>query len=320
MVSERNIAFVDAFLALQLSGAALFSLIVLSACLARGTKRHPIFYSFCISWIVFGISYSLLLFAGQQFKRPGRIICTIQAALIYASPFLEIGTCLGLVTHLFFNVMGALSMSARKNTHRTLMNVLLTLPWLVWTGIFIGVLMFAIMHESQVVMSPNLTYCVIEDSAIPKVTAVATTIGGTAIIVVEVMIGSLLYRNRAIANVFSQSLGMVIRVMIFTVLGIGALSVGIVFTVTRTRGVQFDLIIAILPPAAALTFGTQMDLLLGWIWWKRSPHPTADQTLITFTTVNSVSLNSPAPSRRGSFSRPPSPHPVPSEATSFLHF
>jgi hypothetical protein len=65
-------------------------------------------------------------------------------------------------------------------------------------------LQFAIMHESQVVMSPNLTYCVIEDSAMyvlcrmpvlvssnrlhifsPKVTAVATTIGGTAIIVVE---------------------------------------------------------------------------------------------------------------------------------------
>jgi hypothetical protein len=53
-------------------------------------------------------------------------------------------------------------------------------------------------------------------------------------------------------------------------------SVGVVFTVTRTRGVQFDLIIAIrkdhipvpkcfilltsksVPPAAALTFGTQM--------------------------------------------------------------
>jgi hypothetical protein len=38
-----------------------------------------------------------------------------------------------------------------------------------------------------------------------------------------VMIGLLLYRNRAIANVFSQSLGMAIRVMVFTALGIGAL-------------------------------------------------------------------------------------------------
>ncbi|KAF9479873.1 hypothetical protein BDN70DRAFT_661831 [Pholiota conissans] len=275
MVSERNIAIVDAFLALQLSGAGLFSLIVLSAWLTKGTKRHPIFYSFCLSWIVFGVSYALLLFSGQQFKHPGRVVCTIQASLIYASPFLEIGTSLGLTIHLFFNVMGALSSTPKKNSHRTFLNVLVTLPWLVWTGIFIGVLMvreicipiiyystrslpqFTIMHESQVVMSPNFTYCVIEGSAIPKVTAVATTIGGTAIIVIEFMIGSVLYRNRAIANVFSQSLGMAIRILIFTVLGIGALSVGIVFTVTRTRGVQFDLIIAILPPAAALTFGTQ---------------------------------------------------------------
>lgn len=105
------------------------------------------------------------------------------------------------------------------------------------------------------------------------------------------MIGLLLYRNRAIANVFSQSLGMAIRVMIFTVLGIGALryafpdmtslclSYGWVvlalFSLLLERVVSNSILLsqfvritylsqfALLtskpvPPAAALTFGTQM--------------------------------------------------------------
>lgn len=86
--SERNVAFVDAFLALHLTGAVLFLLIILSTVLLPGGKRHPIFFSFCLSWIVFGLSYSFLLLCGQQFKRPTRIVCTIQAALIYSSPLL----------------------------------------------------------------------------------------------------------------------------------------------------------------------------------------------------------------------------------------
>jgi hypothetical protein len=37
------------------------------------------------------------------------------------------------------------------------------------------------------------------------------------------MIGSLLYRNRAVVGIFSQSLGMAIRIFIFTILSVVAL-------------------------------------------------------------------------------------------------
>ncbi|KAF8957396.1 hypothetical protein BDZ97DRAFT_1670064 [Flammula alnicola] len=225
--ADQNIAFVDTFLALQLTGAVLFALIVLSACIFRSAKRHPIFFSFCISWIVFGLAYSLLLFAGQQYKRPDRILCTIQAALIYAVPFLELGASLGLTIHLLLNVLAALSPSAmKKKSYPTFINVLVTLPWVIWTGIFVGVLAVSemrICNVQQVSMSPNHTYCVIQDSAIPKITAIGVTVGCTGILAVEFTIGALLYRNRAIVNIFSQSLGMAIRIFVFTILGFGAI-------------------------------------------------------------------------------------------------
>jgi len=77
------------FLALQISGACIFTLILLSAWIFRdGAKRHPAWFSFGVSWIVFPISYSFLFLAGQQWISPAKALCIAQAGLIYAVPFL----------------------------------------------------------------------------------------------------------------------------------------------------------------------------------------------------------------------------------------
>ncbi|PPQ87947.1 hypothetical protein CVT25_001132, partial [Psilocybe cyanescens] len=243
---KDSIPFVTAFLVLQLSGATIFAFVVLSACIFREAKRHPIWFSFCISWIAFGLSYSLLLLTGQQFKKPARVPCTIQSSLIYAAPFLVMGSSLGLVVHLLLNVLSALSRSPKIKQHLTIMQTLVVLPWMVWVAIFVGVLVFGFSHNDQVAMSRNGTYCVIQDSSMfvlfiyssgyfidklietrydprPKVTAVSTTIASTAIIAVEFAIGIHLYRCRGIVNIFSQAMAMAIRILIFTILGFGAL-------------------------------------------------------------------------------------------------
>ena len=130
-----SIALIDAFLVLQISGAVAFAFIVFSACLFRDAKRHLIWFSFCISWMFFGVSYSFLLFAGQQYKtKPARIPCTIQAGLIYAAPYLwamiatngilqplthlslrfrVMGTSLGLIVHVSLSPLLILRFSER---------------------------------------------------------------------------------------------------------------------------------------------------------------------------------------------------------------
>lgn len=81
---------VQAFIALQIIGGSVFILVVLSALVAqrRGGSRHITFFSFCFSWIVFCLSYSLLSFAGQQLALPGpdHGLCLVQSAFVYAAP------------------------------------------------------------------------------------------------------------------------------------------------------------------------------------------------------------------------------------------
>jgi hypothetical protein len=64
---------------------------VFSAILFASTvKRHPIWFNFCLSFIVFSLSYSLLAFAGQQGQEDVTKggVCIAQAAMVYAAPFL----------------------------------------------------------------------------------------------------------------------------------------------------------------------------------------------------------------------------------------
>jgi hypothetical protein len=100
--TETSTTFIITFIALQLLGALLFSLILLSAWLSRGAQRHRIFFSFCFAWTVYAISYSLLILAGQHFRKPDRILCTIQASLIYAVPFLCVVYLIAYDLHLSF--------------------------------------------------------------------------------------------------------------------------------------------------------------------------------------------------------------------------
>ncbi|KAG6909019.1 hypothetical protein DXG01_002405 [Tephrocybe rancida] len=72
---------------------------------------------------------------------------------------------------------------------------------------------------------------------------------------------------------------MAIRVAVFTILGIGAIAVALVYTVTNQRGIQFDLLIGAIPPGAAVIFGSQKDILQVWVFWKKYEYtPAQDAT------------------------------------------
>jgi len=48
-----------------------------------------------------------------------------------------------------------------------------------------------------------------------------------------------------------------------------------------TCSIHFDVIISALPPAAALIFGTQMDLMRGWMFWTWNRKPTVTPQELT---------------------------------------
>ncbi|KAF8067923.1 hypothetical protein FPV67DRAFT_1164802 [Lyophyllum atratum] len=305
-----NYGQVEAFIALQIIGAALFILVAFSAFIAqiRGGRRHATFFSFCFAWVAFCISFSLLYFAGQQDARPTpeHGLCVVHSALVYAAPPLASSATISLVTHLLLNVLLALSSTSDKRRSSWTSAALIIVPWTIWVAVFIGVLLFGFHHPELVAVSPNGTFCVLVNTTLPKLTSVWATIASTVLVGEEVVIAVLLYRNRDILSGLGHNKTMAIRVGIFSILGVGAIAVALVYTVTQKRGVQFDLLIAAIPPSTAIIFGSQMDILRVWLFWKKHENTETahgDERSGILTTILSSRMTASIPAHSGSASR-----------------
>jgi hypothetical protein len=62
----------------------------------------------------------------------------------------------------------------------------------------------------------------------------------------------------------NQTVALIIRLMIFSLLGMIAVAVSTLFLFNRSPGLGSDLVIAVIPPLAALIFGSQKDFLQLW--------------------------------------------------------
>lgn len=303
MGSGTDHVLVRVFVTLQLLGCFAFALMVFSALVFPSVKRHPIWYNFCMSWIIFSLSYCLLAFAGQQHTPQTRNVCIAQAAMVYAAPFIAGAASLSLVTLLLINILSALSSVLKKRYPFTLA-VAITSPWVCWIGVLTGAIVFILRDPSVVALSENGTYCVLTKSPIPRFTALGTVFFSVLILTLETLIIYYLWRNRSMARVWSQSFGIAVRLLVFTAVAFTSGIAGMVFASTEERGVEFDIMIAIVPPATAIIFGTQFDLWEGYLFWKRHSSFSPDDTrqLTTIATMTIPTLQDTVELRRESIS------------------
>ncbi|KAH6908796.1 hypothetical protein BKA70DRAFT_252961 [Coprinopsis sp. MPI-PUGE-AT-0042] len=242
--SNTNHVLVRVFVILQLLGCFAFAFMVFSALVFPSVKRHPIWYNFCASWIIFSLSYSLLSFAGQQQTQRTHNVCVAQAAMVYAAPFIAGAASLSLVALLLMNILSALS-GVLKKRYPIALAVAIAGPWILWIGVLTGAIVFIVRDQSVVDMSANGTFCVVTRSPIPRFTAIATAFFSVTILSLETLIIYHLYRNRGVTTVWRQSSGIAVRLLVFTVVVLTSGIIGLVFASTEERGVAFDVLIAI---------------------------------------------------------------------------
>jgi len=265
-----NISLVKAFIAEQIFGGCGFAILIFTAAISRHVTRFSTWFSFCISWTFFFCpSFSLLFLAGQQFRTsPTFALCLAQASLVYAAPPLAVSTTLSLVIHIWFNMRFIISRGAQKINPITVVALLIA-PYVIWTGVVIGNLAFALQHPETVGLSPNGTYCILKHTALPKLTSGFVVVAGLAIVAIEAIIVRRLYQNWALFEGISRSITLTIRVIVFSSLGLTAVAIGIVYVVTWSRGGEYDVAMASLPAGACVIFGSQMDLIHVWMFWRR---------------------------------------------------
>lgn len=279
-----------AFVALQLIGGCGLFITLLTAMMGREVKRYSTWYSFGASWVFSCISYTLLAFAGQRTgPEPVFGLCVIQMGLIYAAPSLTGCTTLALIIHMLLNLRRLLA-NAPFRTNSGAVAALLIVPYIVWLAVFLGTLLYGTSNPDNVRRSPNETYCDSKNPLLSKISSLIVVCCTVLIVALQGVIALRLYQNRGIISGSSQSVTMVIRVMIFSLLGALALGVAVAYVITWKHDQAFDMLLASLPVLAFLIFGSQLDLLRVWTC-RRNPNRrtrAAEKPLLLHNRYSSV--------------------------------
>ncbi|KAE9398778.1 hypothetical protein BT96DRAFT_994593 [Gymnopus androsaceus JB14] len=309
--STVDLAAIKVFIVLQMFGGIGMLVLLSSAFLSR-TKtvqrlkvkvntsnfsispilRSRTWYSFCISWTIYCVSYCLLFFAREQFnqdEKPSHGICLVQAALIYSSPPLTGATSFSLFLDVWW--MFRASTMGKRSGGSALMTTLFVAPYAFWVILTIGFLIAGGVNPQMVQRDLAVDpYCVLSHPVPPILACSLTLVFGLAVLVMLVILAVGMYRMRMQVNQNSESvhpsrskfgictedndrsksgnraqmLALIIRLITSGLLGVIAITISTVFVFNRAAGSRADLAFASLPPAVVLVFGTQKDFLLLW--------------------------------------------------------
>ncbi|THU97955.1 hypothetical protein K435DRAFT_49036 [Dendrothele bispora CBS 962.96] len=290
--SQLEPSLVKVFIAFQMV-ALVGSLLTFITAFSSSVRRHPTWYNFLASWIISCISYSLLFFGGELNEpKPSIGLCMTQASLIYAAPPLFVSPCslrinaiikpvklddfsrstaattLGLVVQIWFTVRNLLSKNPMigQSFWTTL---ILALPWLLWCGVIAESVGFALSEPSSIRKTGSGMYC---NTGIPipgRVSAVLAALHLIPAVIIEVLIFLSLRKNWAAMKQRKNTMSMIIRVFGFSVFGVFALALSLFFVFTIHHGADLNIVVATIPVAAVLIFGSQSDLLNVYMFWKR---------------------------------------------------
>ncbi|PBK99574.1 hypothetical protein ARMGADRAFT_509945 [Armillaria gallica] len=258
---ERRIndtTVVRAFDVLQISGAVGFLLIVLTAVLSRHVQRHFTWLSFCISWIMSCISYTLLVFTGTNGSNGVPFaLCVTQAGLIYGAPALTSCTTFSLAFYMYTHVKASLGgKSLDVDTFWLILG-----PYLIGLGFFLGVLVSGIRQPSRVYKAQN--YCEVASHFPTKASALVVALATTGVVIISVFVSVQLYRNRRRLGHDALHVTAAIRVILFGI--VGFLGFVAVYAFTSNRGPEFGIILALVPNFGVVIFSSQADILHAWI-------------------------------------------------------
>lgn len=258
---------VYAFITLQLIGGLGLLVVVLTALCNKKVRRLGTWYSFCISWILSALSYTLLVFAGQQYREPSKPLCMIQAAAIYAAPTLTSCTTLSLLIHVLL-VLRFFRSYAKSEAETSTKVVMIVAPYTFWLVIFIGVILFSLANPKIVSMDPIKTYCISTDTVWYQMSFTVVLIISIIIVLLLMYLGFFIYKNADVRMDDTGLFATAARMIIFGAICFLMLAIALAYSTQSEHQGAFDIILSTMPILALLTFGSQKDLLDTWTFCK----------------------------------------------------
>ncbi|KAH6908797.1 hypothetical protein BKA70DRAFT_252954 [Coprinopsis sp. MPI-PUGE-AT-0042] len=266
---ESDAAFI-AFLALQMFGLCGGIMLLITALLSPSVGRHSTWFSFMFSWVLSAGSYCLLLFAGRTYDiDPPHAICLTQAAMVYAVPPLTAATTVSLVIQMYRTVKHQTS-NLEIRSRRIFTAMLLGVPYFLYVAMLFGCVTASLINPDIVQRASNSFYCNLSIRTPSRIASVSVALLLGVTIVIQ---GITLWALRGNWGVVK---GSILRVCAFSMFGILAGVLAIIFATARNRSFEpaLSLALACIPAGAILIFGTQEDIVRAWMFWKRQSSPS----------------------------------------------
>ncbi|KAF8811683.1 hypothetical protein BYT27DRAFT_6439547 [Phlegmacium glaucopus] len=270
-VIKPNIRFIIAYNVLHIFGLILIFAILCTAWFSPSIRRSTAWYSFNCAWILSCVG-CLLILGHQTGPLPGHIHCLFQAMLLNASP------ALNALTFVTFMVEISLTISGPTTIFRITKMIFYFVPYAVFTGILVEVLIFGLLHPTAVLREPNGSVCYLSIWVPVRITSAIVICSVSACLILGVRIILKYRKHRRACKTFlirnNTPLGLILRLGVVGLCSILSIGLGIVHETVGLDNV-FSLSSAALPPAVGIIFGSQGDILRLWMFWrKRKPLPT----------------------------------------------
>ncbi|KAF8811666.1 hypothetical protein BYT27DRAFT_6439100 [Phlegmacium glaucopus] len=268
-IIRPNIRFIIAYDVLYIFGLLFLSAILCTAWFSSPIRRSTAWYSFNCAWALSCIGY-LLILGHQTGPLPGHVHCLFQAMLIYAVP------ALNALTFVAFMLEILLTISSLSLIFRTTMIIFYFVPYGVFAGILIEVLILGLLNPRAVLRKPDGYFCHMSiriplfiTSTIVICSAIASLILGVCI----VLKCRSHWRARETLLIRSDTpFGLVLRLGGLGLCSILSVGLGMVHEMVNLDNV-FSLSLAVLPTLVGIIFVSQGDILRVWMFWRK-PLPT----------------------------------------------
>lgn len=180
---------------LVLLSILLVAFALLPAVSSRYVSRSVGWYSLMTGWLVFSLSYGLIV-GYQGERRPPLSLCTFQTLLIYAVPQL-VATSLLCYYIEFYLIISGLRTGKLRSPSQTRTFLLAVAPWVVFffNIVTVSILIFPGNRLHLVERAPNNFYCHLSNP-IPATITSATVIGVIGVLLpLEAWTGLVMYRH-----------------------------------------------------------------------------------------------------------------------------
>ncbi|KAF8897189.1 hypothetical protein BD779DRAFT_1667202 [Infundibulicybe gibba] len=249
---------------------------------SKQVQRHPTFYNLCISFIIVGISSTLLVYAGRTTgPEPSKLLCLLQASLLYGMPAITSLSAFALVFQMFIVIRASyLGQELKEGEHVLRSWAILVLPYFAFLLSVVSTAIVGANNPTKISRNRRFFYCSVD--SLPLTNTITMVAAGIlfSTFILEVWTMVILYkrwvvvRQKGFKLQLSMELSLPTRTMAFGFYIIIALSLSLLSIKSPESPVP-DLVIASAATVALFIFGTQPDILRALCFWKGVSLPRA---------------------------------------------